>query len=151
MEHGGHREAFLIELGHHLDAQALSDKVELAQALRSAATAVSDIAHDPTHSLNEAVEIAEIHGFDSHGWVDRRESALLGLARRYNREQVARQALKNMDSYLRQIVYTVARPNAAEKFTPAEREQVINRLAGELQAEVDTLRASTTPPVTWST
>ena len=159
MEHGGHREAFLIELGHHLDAQALSDKVELAQALRSAATAVSDIAHDPTHSLDEAVEIAETHGFDAYAWASNRERDLYALARAYNREQVARQALKNMDSYgseglttgLGQIVYTVARVNASERFTPAEREQVINRLAEELQAEVDTLRASTTTPPTWGT
>ena len=55
-----------------------------------------------------------------------------------------------MDSYLGQIVYMAARVNASERFTPAEREQVINRLAEELQAEVDTLRASMTPPPTWT-
>jgi hypothetical protein len=53
------------------------------------------------------------------------------------------QALKNMDSYLEQIVYTVARVNASERFTPTEREQVINRLAEELQAEVDKFKYDT--------
>ncbi len=133
---GGHRERFLVELGHHLDAQALSNKAELAQTL-------SDIAQDPTHSLDEAVEIAEAHGFDAYAWASNREHDLYALAQAYNREQVARQALKNMDSYLGQIVYTVARVNASERFTPAEREQVINRLAEELQAEVDKFKYDT--------
>ena len=133
---GGHRERFLVELGHHLDAQALSNKAELAQTL-------SEIAQDPTCSLDEAVEIAEAHGFDAYAWVSSRERDLYALAQAYNREQVARQALKNMDSYLGQIVYTVARVNASERFTPAEREQVINRLAEELQAEVDKFKYDT--------
>jgi hypothetical protein len=133
---GGHREPFLIALGHHLDTQALSNKGELAQTL-------SEIAQDPTRSLDEAVEIAEAHGFDAYAWARNRERDLYALAQAYNREQVARQALKNMDSYLGQIVYTVARVNASEKFTPAEREQVINRLAEELQAEVDKFKYDT--------
>ena len=136
IQQGGHREPFLVELGHHLDAQTLSNKAELAQTL-------SEIAQDPTCSLDEAVEIAEAHGFDAHGWVSNRERDLYALAQAYNREQVARQALKNMDSYLGQIVYTVARVNASERFTPAEREQVINRLAEELQAEVDKFKYDT--------
>lgn len=133
---GGHREPFLIELGHHLDAQPLSNEAELAQTL-------ADIAQDPTHSLDVAVEIAEAHGFDAYAWARNRERDLYALAQAYNREQVARQALKNMDSYLGQIVYTVARVNASERFTPAEREQVINRLAEELQAEVDKFKYDT--------
>jgi hypothetical protein len=48
-----------------------------------------------------------------------------------------------MDSYLGPIVYTVARVNASERFTPADREQVINRLAEELQAEVDKFKYDT--------
>ena len=52
VQQGGHREPFLVEMGHHLDAQPLSNKAELAQTL-------SDLAQDPTHSLDEAVEIAE--------------------------------------------------------------------------------------------
>jgi hypothetical protein len=136
IQQGGHRESFLVELGHHLDAQPLSKKGEMAQML-------SEIGQDPTRSLDEAVEIAEAHGFDAHGWISSRERDLYALAQAYNREQVARQALKNMDSYLGQIVYTVARVNASERFTPAEREQVINRLAEELQAEVDKFKYDT--------
>ena len=56
---------------------------------------------------------------------------------------MGRQAFKNMDSYLGQIVYTVARVNASERFTAAEKEQVINRLAEELQAEVDKFKYDT--------
>jgi hypothetical protein len=48
-----------------------------------------------------------------------------------------------MDSYLGQIVYTVARVNASARFTQEERERVINRLAEELQAEVDKFRHDT--------
>ena len=90
-----------------------------------------------------AVEIAEAHGLDSHGWVARREPDLFGLARRYNREQAAHQALKNMDSYLGQIVYTISRVNASDRYTPEEREQTISRLAEELQAEVDKFKYDT--------
>jgi hypothetical protein len=133
---GGHREPFLVEWGHHLDAQHLGNKGEIAQTL-------SEIAQDPTRSLDEAVEIAEVHGFDAYAWARNREGDLYALAKAYNREQVARQALKNMDSYLGQIVYTVARVNASERFTPTEREQVINRLAEELQAEVDKFKYDT--------
>jgi hypothetical protein len=133
---GGHRESFLVELGHHLDTQALSNKEELAQTL-------NELAQDPTCSLDQAVEIAEAHGFDAHTWISNRERDLYALAQAYNREQVARQALKNMDSYLGQIVYTVARVNASERFTPTEREQVINQLAEELQAEVDKFKYDT--------
>jgi hypothetical protein len=57
------------------------------------------------------------------------------------------QALENVDSYLRQIVYTVVRVNASERFTPAEREQVIDRLAEELQAEVDKFKYDTAADV----
>lgn len=133
---GGHHEQLLVELGHHLDAQTLTNKVKLAQTL-------SEIALDPIRSMDEAVEIAEAHGFDAHRWISSRERDLYGLARAYNREQAARQALKNVDSYLGQIVYTVARVNASERFTPTEKEQVINRLAEELQAEVDKFKYDT--------
>jgi hypothetical protein len=133
---GGHREQFLVELGHHLDAQPLSNKGELAQTL-------SEIAQDPTRSLDEAVEIAGAHGFDAYAWASNREGDLYTPAQAYNREQVARQALKNMDSYLGQIVYTVARVNASERFASAEKEQVINQLAEELQAEVDKFKYDT--------
>jgi hypothetical protein len=135
---GGYRAEFLTDLGHHLDAQALSveQKRELAQALTS-------LAADPGRSLDEAVEIAEAHGFDAHAWVGSRERDLLPLAREYNRTQAARQALKNMDSALGQIVYTVARVNASDRFTTEEREQTIMRLAEELQAEVDKFKYDT--------
>ncbi len=145
IEQGGHRDEFLVALGHHLDAQPLDDgaRVELGEAL-------SDVAQDRDRSLDEAVEIAEAHGFDANAWIGSRESDPFALARRYNRQQAARQALKNMDSYLGQIVYTVARVNASDKYTPEEREETIMRLAEELQAEVDTLCASTTRPRTWT-
>jgi hypothetical protein len=147
IQQGGHRERFLVDLGHHLDAQTLApdQKGELVAALSAAAS-------DPGCGLDEAVEIAEAHGFDSHGWVTRRESdpsgrasgrSLFDLARRYNREQAARQALKNMDSYLGQIVYTISRVNASDRYTPEEREQTISRLAEELQAEVDKFKYDT--------
>jgi len=138
IQQGGHRERFLVDLGHHLDAQTLAPepKQELAAALGA-------VAGDRGRSLDEAIEIAESHGFDSHGWVARRETDLFGLARRYNREQAARQALKNMDCYLGQIVYTVARVNASDRFTPEERERTITRLAEELQAEVDKFKYDT--------
>jgi hypothetical protein len=138
IQQGGHRGRFLVNLGHHLDAQTLAPekKGELANALGA-------VAGDPGRSLDEAVEIAEAHGFDSHGWVARRESDLFGLAQRYNREQAARQALKNVDSYLGQIVYTISRVNASERYTPEEREQTISRLAEELQAEVDKFKYDT--------
>jgi hypothetical protein len=147
IQQGGHRERFLVDLGHHLDAQTLApeQKTELTNAL-------SAVAGDPRRSLDEAIEIAESHGFDSHGWVTRRESdpsgrasgrSLFGLARRYNREQASRQALKNMDSYLGQIVYTISRVNASDRYTPEEREQTISRLAEELQAEVDKFKYDT--------
>jgi len=61
----------------------------------------------------------------------------------YNRDQAGRQALKNMDSALGQIVYSVSRVNASERYTPEEREQTINRLAEELQAEVDKFKYDT--------
>ena len=51
--------------------------------------------------------------------------------------------MKNTDSALGQIVYTVARVNASDRFTPEEREQTIMRLAEELQAEVDKFRYDT--------
>ena len=127
-----------MDLGHHLDAQTLAPekKQELVAALGA-------VAGDPGHSLDEAIEIAEAHGLDSHGWVARREPDLFGLARRYNREQAAHQALKNMDSYLGQIVYTISRVNASDRYTPEEREQTISRLAEELQAEVDKFKYDT--------
>ena len=65
------------------------------------------------------------------------------MARPHNREQNARQALKNLDSYLGQIVYTVARVNASQRFTPEQKERVILRLAEELQAEVDKFKYDT--------
>jgi hypothetical protein len=133
---GGHRERFLIDLGHYLDAHSLHNRAELAQTL-------SEAAQDPARSLDEAVEIAEAHGFDAHRWISNRERELHPLAQAYNRKQAAQQALKNMDSYLGQIVYTVARVNASDRFTPEEREQVIARLAEELQAEVDKFKYDT--------
>jgi hypothetical protein len=136
IQQGGHREDFLLTLGNHLDRQDLGNNAELAQTL-------TEIAQDPTRSLDEAVEIAEIHGFDAQGWITSREDDLYTPARAYNREQVARQALKNMDSYLGQIVYTVARVNASDRFTPEERERIISRLAEELQAEVDKFKYDT--------
>jgi hypothetical protein len=135
---GSHRERLLVELGHHLDSQDLDSETR-----REVAETLSAVAADPARSLDEAVEIAEAHGFDSHGWVARREPDLFGLARRYNQEQAARQALKNMDSALGQIVYTVSRVTASEKYTPEEREQTIRRLAEELQAEVDKFKYNT--------
>ncbi len=135
---GGHRTEFLTDLGCHLDTQPLGaeQRGELAQALTS-------LAADPNCSLDEAVEIAEAHGLDSHGWIESREADLFALARQYNRSQAAHQALKNMDSALGQIVYTVARVNASDRFTPEEREQTIIRLAEELQAEVDKFKYDT--------
>ncbi|MDD3827097.1 MAG: hypothetical protein PHY79_14115 [Anaerolineae bacterium] len=135
---GGHRDQFLVELGHHLDWQSLApeQKNELANAL-------SEVAGDRGRSLDEAVEIAESHGFDSHDWIARRESDLYGLAHRYNREQAARQALKNMDSSLGQIVYTISRVNAADRYPREQRERTISRLAEELQAEVDKFKYDT--------
>jgi hypothetical protein len=135
---GGHRAEFLTDLGHHLDTQALSaeQQGELAQALTA-------IAADRDRSLDEAVEIAEAHGFDAHAWISSRETDLFSLARQYNRTQAARQALKNMDSALGQIVYTVARVNASDRFTPEERERTIMHLAEELQAEVDKFKYDT--------
>ncbi|MBN1139011.1 MAG: hypothetical protein JXM73_20670, partial [Anaerolineae bacterium] len=129
---------FLIDLGCHLDAQAHvpEQKGELADAL-------SAVAGDPGRSLDEAVEIAEAHGFGSHGWIARRESDLFGLAHRYNREQAARKALKNMDSYLGQIVYTISRVNASDRYPREQRERAISRLAEELQAEVDKFKYDT--------
>ncbi|MGD8463016.1 MAG: winged helix-turn-helix domain-containing protein [Anaerolineae bacterium] len=114
IQQGGHREEFLVALGHHLDAQELSpeEKQELTESLDT-------IAGAPDRSLDEAVEIAAAHGFDAHRWISDRERDLYALARAHNREQAARQALKNMDSYLGQIVYAVARVNASERFTPA--------------------------------
>ncbi len=100
----------------------------------------------PDRSLDQAVEIAEAHGFDAHGWIAGRtgsEGDLFPLARRYNRAQAGRQALKNMDSYLGQIVYTVSRVNASDRYTPEERERTIMRLAEELQAEVDKFKYDT--------
>ncbi|MBN1138309.1 MAG: hypothetical protein JXM73_17100, partial [Anaerolineae bacterium] len=135
---GGHREQFLTELGHHLDGQNLEPEKK-----REVAEALGAIARDKERSLDEAVEIADAHGLDSHGWIGQRESDLFGLARRYNREQAGRQALKNMDSALGQIVYTVSRVNASDKYTPAEREETIRRLAEELQAEVDKFKYDT--------
>jgi hypothetical protein len=138
IQQGGHRKQFFTDLGHYLDTQPLSAerKAEVMQTLTS-------VASDADHSLDEAVEIAEAHGFDAHAWVGRRESDLFGLARRYNRTQAARQALKNMDSALGQIVYTVARVNASDRFTPEEQERTIMRLAEELQAEVDKFKYDT--------
>jgi hypothetical protein len=138
IQQGGHRDQFLVELGHHLDTQTIApeQRGELAAALGA-------VASDPRRSLDEAAEIAEAHGFDSHGWVARRESDLYGLARRYNREQAARQALKNMDSYLGQIVYTISRVNASDRYPREQRERAISRLAEELQAEVDKFKYDT--------
>ena len=131
---GGHREPFLIELGHHLDARTPSSRAEVAQTL-------SDLAQDPTRSLDEAVGIAEAHGFDAYAWASNRERGPYALAQAYSREQVARQALKNMDSTLGQSVYTVARVNASERFTSAEREQVINRLGATASAAFHAFRS----------
>jgi len=139
---GGHREQFLVDLGHYLDEQDIDSKQELARSL-------TKIAGDPTRSLDGAVEIAEDHSFDARVWITKRESDLYTLARTYNREQVARQAFKNMDSYLGQIVYTVARVNASDRFTPEEREQTITRLAEELQAEVDKFKYDTSADMTY--
>ena len=138
IQQGGYRKQFLTDLGHHLDTQPLSAerKAEVVQTLTS-------VAGDPDRSLDETVEIAEAYGFDAHGWVSGREGDLFGLARRYNRTQAARQALKNMNSALGQIVYTVARVNASDRFTAEERERTIMRLAEELQAEVDKFKYDT--------
>jgi hypothetical protein len=147
IQQGGHRDEFLVVLGHHLDAQDLDDahRVELVATL-------SEMVQDSNRSLDAAAEIAEAHGFDAHAWISSREAdpsgrasgrSLFELARAYNREQVARQALKNMDSYLGQIVYTVARVNASDRYTPDEREETIARLAEELQAEVDKFKYDT--------
>ncbi len=138
IQRSGRRSEFLRDLAAHLDAQSLAPETreELAGTL-------SDIAGDPLRSLDQAVEIADAHGSAPHAWIAERESDLFGLARTYNREQNARQALKNLDSYLGQIVYTVARVNASQRFTPEQREQVILRLAEELQAEVDKFKYDT--------
>jgi len=141
IQQAGHRAEFLVALGHHLDGQALApeEKAELAEAL-------AVVAGDPSRSLDEAVAIAEAHGLDAHGWIAKRagsEEEMFALARRYNRLQAGRQALKNMDSALGQIVYTVSRVNASERYTPEERERTIQRLAEELQAEVDKFKYDT--------
>ena len=136
---GGHRGQFLVELGHHLDSQSLS--VEQREQI---GRTLGEIAGDADRSLDEAVEIAEAHGFDAHAWMGQRaREDLFALARRYNRAQAGRQALKNMDTHLGQIVYTISRVNASERFKPEEREQVITRLAEELQAEVDKFKYDT--------
>ena len=72
---GGHRDRFLVELGHYLDTQSLEPekKQELAAAL-------SAIVRDRERSVDEAVDIAEAHGFDSHGWISDRESDPSGRA-----------------------------------------------------------------------
>jgi hypothetical protein len=138
IQQGGHRDEFLRDLAAHLDARSLAPETreELAGTL-------ADVAGDPARSLDQAVEVAEAHGFDAPGWIAQREGDLFALARAYNREQNARQALKNLDSYLGQIVYTVARVNASQRFMPQQREQVILRLAEELQAEVDKFKYDT--------
>jgi len=133
---GGRRDEFLVALGNYLDTQDPAHKAGLGRIL-------AEVAQDPARSLDEAVEIAEAHGFDAHAWISERDENLFTLARAYNREQVARQALKNMDSCLGQIVYTVARVNASDRFTPEQREEVITRLAEELQAEVDKFKYDT--------
>jgi hypothetical protein len=138
IQQGGHRAEFLRDIAAHLDAQPMA-----AESRDGLAGTLTDIAGDSVRSLDEAVEIAEAHGFDAHAWISEREKDLFTLAQAYNRKQVARQALKNMDSYLGQIVYTVARVNASERFTPEDREQVITRLAEELQAEVDKFKYDT--------
>jgi len=135
---GGHREQFLVQLGHHLDGHDLEPEKR-----QEVVDVLGAIAHDKERSLDEAVEIAGAHGFDSHAWIEQRERDLFDLARRYNREQAGRQALKNMDSALGQIVYTVSRVNASDKYSPTEREEVIRRLAEELQAEVDKFKYDT--------
>lgn len=99
--------------------------------------ALIDIAADQNRSLDEAVEIDNAQRFNTHTWIGDRESDLFSLAGQYNREQAARQALKNMDSALGQIVYTVARVNASDKYTREKRERTLMRLVEELQAEVD--------------
>jgi hypothetical protein len=138
IQQGGHRDEFLHDLAAHLDAQSLEPETR-----EELAGTFGDISGDPARSLDQAVEIAGTHGFDAHGWIAQREGNLFNLARAYNREQNARQALKNLDSYLGQIVYTVARVNASQRFTPEQREQVILRLAEELQAEVDKFKYDT--------
>ncbi|MBN1136830.1 MAG: hypothetical protein JXM73_09600, partial [Anaerolineae bacterium] len=101
---GGHRQAFLADADRHLDAQALD-----AEARQTTVQTLADAAQHPDQSLDAAVEIAQAHGFDAHAWLTGREPDLFALARAYNREQLARQALKNMDSDLGQIVYTISR------------------------------------------
>ena len=138
IQKSGRRAEFLRDLAVHLDAQSLGPETreELAAAL-------SDIAGDPARSLDQTVEVAEAHSLDAHAWIAEREHSLFALTRAYNREQNARQALKNLDSYLGQIVYTVARVNASQRFTPEQKERVILRLAEELQAEVDKFKYDT--------
>ena len=134
----GRRREFLTDLAHHLDGRGLPPErhAELRQVL-------VDIYRDPGRSLDEAVQVAAAHGLDAHAWVNQREPDLFGLARAYNREQLARQALKNMDSDLGQIVYTVSRVNASDRYTPEQKERIILRLAEELQAEVDKFKYDT--------
>ena len=135
---GGHRREFLTDLAHHLDAQGLPPEqfAELRQTL-------VDTYRDPHRSLDEAVQIAAEHGFDAHGWVQGREPDLFGLARQYNREQLARQAVKNVDSELGEIVYAISRVNASELYGAEQKERLMLRLAEELQAEVDKFKYDT--------
>jgi hypothetical protein len=138
IQQGGHRQQFLTVLGQHLDAPALD-----AKARQATVQTLADAAQHPDQSLDAAVEVAQAHGFDAHAWVSQRETDPFALARAYNREQIARQALKNMDSDLGQIVYTISRVNASEKYTPEQKERTILRLAEELQAEVDKFKYDT--------
>jgi hypothetical protein len=138
IQQGGHRQAFLADVGRHLDAQALD-----AESRQAAVQAFADAAQHPNQSLDAAVEVAQAHGFDAHAWITQREPDLFDLARAYNREQLARQALKNMDSDLGQIVYTISRVNASDRYAPEQRERLILRLAEELQAEVDKFKYDT--------
>jgi hypothetical protein len=135
---GGHRQQFLADLGQHLDAQVLD-----AESRQATVQALTEAVQHPDQSLDNAVELAQKHGFEAHAWVSRREGDLFPLARAYNCEQLARQALKNMDSDLGQIVYTISRVNASDRYAPEQREQLILRLAEELQAEVDKFKYDT--------
>jgi integrase len=99
----------------------LSNKVELAQTLR-------EIAQEPTHSLDEAdlgriIEIAEAHGYDTQRWISNRERDSYGSA--------------GLTTCLGQIVDTLAWVNASGRFTPAEKQQVINRLADVAGLKLD--------------
>ena len=115
-----------------------------AESREELAGTLADIAGDPARSLDEAVEIAEAHGFDAHAWIAQRERRSVRpgpqLQPRAGRPPGAEE--HGLATWARSSTPWPA-VNASQRFTPEEREQVILRLAEELQAEVDKFKYDT--------